>query len=88
MQASSDSCHILRSTVQIVEDCPNSEEKWKEAAKRKNCATYANQCSEPERLEYHCVINSFINKTLEVCAYAQNIVLGKLFVNIIPQVRI
>lgn len=76
-QASSDSCHISRSTVQIVEDCPNSEEQWKQAAMRKNCAAYASQCSEPERLEYHCVINPFFNQTLEVCAYAQNIVLGK-----------
>lgn len=79
LQASSDSCHISRSTVEIVEDCPNNEEQWKEAAIRKNCAAYASQCSEPERLEYHCVINQFINQTIEVCAYAQNIVLGKLF---------
>lgn len=77
LQSSRDSCHISRSTVQIVEDCPNSEEQWKQAAMRKNCAAYASQCSKPERLEYHCVINPFMNQTLEVCAYAQNIVLGK-----------
>lgn len=76
LQSSRDSCHISRSTVQIVEDCPNSEEQLKQAAMRKNCAAYASQCSEPERLEYHCVINPFMNQTLEVCAYAQNIVLG------------
>lgn len=76
LEASSDSCHISRSTVQIVKDCPNSEEQWKKAAVKKNCEAHARQCSEPERLEYHCVINPFINATLEVCAYAQNIVLG------------
>lgn len=76
LQSSRDSCHISRSTVQIVEDCPNSKKQWKQAAMRKNCAAYASQCSEPERLEYHCVINPFFNQTLEVCAYAQNIVLG------------
>lgn len=76
LQSSTDSCHISRSTVQIVEDCPNSEEQWKQAAMRKNCAVYASQCSDPERLKYHCVINPFMNQTLEVCAYAQNIVLG------------
>lgn len=81
LQASSDSCHISRTTVQIVKDCPNSEVKWKQASARKNCTAYASQCSEPEKLEYHCVINPFINETLEVCAYAQNIVLGKLFVD-------
>lgn len=76
LQASSDSCHVSRSTVQIVDDCPNTEETWKQAAMKKNCEAYASQCSEPEKLEYHCVINPFINETLEVCAYAQNIVLG------------
>lgn len=80
LQASSDSCHISKSTVQIVVDCPNSEKKWKQAAVKKNCEALASQCSEPERLEYHCVINPSINQTLEVCAYAQNIVLGKLFI--------
>lgn len=79
MQASSDSCDVSRTTVQTVEDCPRSEERWREAAARKNCASYASQCSDPEKLEYHCVINPFLNQTLEVCAYAQNIVLGKLF---------
>lgn len=41
-----------------------------------NCKIYANQCDEPERLVYHCVINTFVNQTLEVCAYAQNILQG------------
>lgn len=50
--------------------------KWKEAAARKNCAAYAGQCDEPGRLVYHCVINSFANQTLEVCAYSKTIVLG------------
>lgn len=76
LQASSDSCDVSRTTVQTVEDCPRSEERWREAAARKNCASYASQCSDPEKLEYHCVINPFLNQTLEVCAYAQNIVLG------------
>lgn len=80
LQASSDSCDVSRITVQTVEGCPTSEGTWREAATRKNCAAYASQCNEPERLEYHCVINPFINQTLEVCAYAQNIVLGKLYI--------
>lgn len=70
------SCPISPLTVQEVENCPDSKEKWQEAAARKNCAAYASQCDEPERLVYHCVINSFINATLEVCAYAQFIVFG------------
>lgn len=63
--------------MEIVDDCPVSEEEWREAAARKNCAAYASQCDEPERLVYHCVINTFVNETLEVCAYGKEILLGK-----------
>lgn len=75
--AGSNSCEVTRSTVQVVDGCPDSEEKWKERAAIKNCAANASQCAEPERLVYHCVINSYVNQTIEVCAYAQNIVLGQ-----------
>lgn len=71
-----DSCPISKETVAIVENCPDSAEKWKEAAARKNCAVYASQCDEPQRLVYHCVINTFVNQTLEVCAYGKTIHLG------------
>lgn len=77
LESSGHSCNISRLTVQTVENCPDSEKKWKEAAARKNCSAYASQCDEPERLVYHCVINAYINETLEVCAYPQNIVLGR-----------
>lgn len=76
--AGSNSCEVTRSTVQVVDRCPDSEKKWKERAAIKNCAAYASQCAEPERLVYHCVINSYVNQTIEVCAYAQNIVLGRI----------
>lgn len=78
MVAGSNSFEITRSTVRVVNDCPDSEESWRDAAERKNCSAYANYCDEPERLLYHCVINEYVNQTLEVCAYVQNIVLGKM----------
>lgn len=72
------SCPISELTVEFVEMCPDTVEKWKEAAARKNCAAYASQCDEPGRLVYHCTINPYVNLTLEVCAYAQNILDGKI----------
>ncbi|XP_052690834.1 uncharacterized protein LOC128168734 [Crassostrea angulata] len=72
----SDFCNVTRSTKKVVPTCPDSLDKWNEASKRKNCTQYASQCSEPEKLEYHCVINPFINETLEVCAYGQYIISG------------
>lgn len=74
--ADSDSCPISRDTVKIVDICPVSEEEWRQAAARKNCTAFANQCSEPDKLVYHCVIDPYVNQLIEVCAYAQNIVLG------------
>lgn len=74
--ARSNSCEVTRSTIQVVDGCPDSEEKWKERAAIKNCAANASQCAEPKRLVYHCVISPYVNQTLEVCAYAQNIVSG------------
>lgn len=76
-KANGESCSISRKTVQVVDDCPDSLEKWNKAAERKNCAAFATQCDRPKKLLYHCVINPFVNDTIEVCAYAKNIVLGK-----------
>lgn len=75
--ADSNSCKVTRLTVKVVDRCPVSEESWREAAEKKSCDVSAKQCSEPERLVYHCVINPYVNQTLEACAYAQNIVQGK-----------
>lgn len=72
----SDFCNISRKTVQVVQRCPENLKNWKAAAERKNCSAYASQCTYPDRLAYHCVINPYANETLEVCAYVQNILLG------------
>lgn len=76
LKAISNSCPVSPSTAEIVEDCPDSEQKWRELARRKNCTAYASQCDEPQRLVYHCVINEYANQTLEVCAYGRIIVSG------------
>lgn len=77
-RAITNSCPVSKETIRIVEDCPDSLEKWTEAAARKNCEANASRCDEPERLMYHCVINAFINQTLEVCAYKRFIVSGRI----------
>lgn len=73
----SNSCETSKSTVEVVDDCPHSEEKWRKAAARKNCSAYANQCDDPSKLVYHCIINEYVTQTLEVCAYTQYIFLGQ-----------
>lgn len=76
-KAESSSCAISKQTVQPVVDCPRSAEEWRKAAARKNCSAYAYRCDRPDQFVYHCVINAYINETLEVCAYSQKIVHGK-----------
>lgn len=77
LQITRASCLGSLETVGIVDDCPVSEEEWKKAAVMKNCSAYASQCDKPDRFVYHCVINTFLNETLEVCAYGKTILLGK-----------
>ena len=77
IEPSCSSCPVSKETVNPVDSCPETEEEWRQAAERKNCFQHAAQCDEPGRLEYHCLINPYINQTLEVCAYPQNIVHSK-----------
>ena len=76
-EASAYSCSISRDTVHVVDRCPETEEGWKEAAERKNCSHYAHLCTNPEKLLYHCVVNPYVNQTLEVCAIRKNIIGGR-----------
>ena len=76
-KAESPSCAISNHTVQPVEDCPRTAEEWRKAAAKKNCSAYAHLCDRPGQFVYHCVINPYINETLEVCACSQKIVFGK-----------
>ena len=63
--------------MRVVDRCPKTEEEWKKAGERKNCSRYAHHCTDPEKLLYHCVVNPYLNETLEVCAIRKNIIGGK-----------
>lgn len=59
------------SSVTIALYCPTTKEEWDSAAKRKKCGKFSakeNFTADGKQQEYHCVINPFLNKTLEVCA--------------------
>lgn len=55
----------LSDKVKTVDSCPQTAAEWKEAAAGKNCKTTSYNCSS---LDYHCVINAWMNETIEVCA--------------------
>lgn len=67
-------------SIQLVEKCPSSKKEWDDAANNKKCGKSAGKqnCTIADDFLYHCVINAYINETLEVCA-PERIILGKIF---------
>lgn len=64
-------CEASAATVRIVSRCPTDLKSWKIAAQNMKCESINQSCS--DRLyrhiyQYHCVINAWMNATLEVCA--------------------
>nr|XP_022296033.1 uncharacterized protein LOC111105870 [Crassostrea virginica] len=68
-----DGCIQSGETVELVQSCPQSQQAWEEAAERKSCGSIVNLCVS---LVYHCVMNTWRNLTVEVCAPSRNIVGG------------
>lgn len=63
--------------------CPKDVASWHMAASKMNCDSMQQECSkslglDPQRFifQYHCLINSWMNATVEVCALNRSI-LGK-----------
>lgn len=54
--------------MKIVQNCPETLDEWKIMASRKHCAGYNQTCTDPLKFMYHCVVNPYLNETIEVCA--------------------
>ena len=67
---SSTACIASRETAKIVTECPQTQSAWETAAENKNCGRIQNPCSS---FVYHCVMNTWTNQTIEVCAPKQMI---------------
>ena len=68
-----DGCIESGQTVKKVQGCPQTQKALEEAAVRMNCAGIPNSCSS---FVYHCVMNTWTNETLEVCA-PRRLIVGK-----------
>lgn len=58
-------CNESTSTVKVVDRCPTTESEFKKAAERKNCTAIPNTC---KSFYYHCVLDTYATKLVEVCA--------------------
>lgn len=81
-RGTNEDCQEAVYNMEVVESCPTSKQEWEIAARRKNCSKLV--AAEAERKnciinekqpKYHCLINAFRNKFLEVCV-AEKIMLG------------
>ncbi|XP_056014868.1 uncharacterized protein LOC125677558 [Ostrea edulis] len=63
-------CPHPTSTMEHVNNCPDSKYTWDLAAERKGCHRIFDNCLglPKQDLKYHCLINPFLNETVEVCA--------------------
>lgn len=77
-----ENCPEIVKSVKEVESCPTTKEENDRAASLKNCGkiTLGKNCNFT-RVYYHCVINGYRNKTLEVCAPWRLIVGGNVYVH-------
>ncbi|XP_022289017.2 uncharacterized protein LOC111101688 [Crassostrea virginica] len=70
---STEECKESSATVKLVKTCPQTLQEWRNAAALKNCGSIQNSCSS---FHYHCVMNTWRNETVEVCAPQHNIIGG------------
>ncbi|XP_062602590.1 uncharacterized protein LOC134264306 isoform X2 [Saccostrea cucullata] len=75
-------CEISILTMQYVAKCPEDKESWTRAAEKLNCSSIPQSCAESMGpsfniqnyiFQYHCVINTWRNATMEVCALNRTI---------------
>lgn len=68
------SCKESAMTVRYVQRCPVDSKSWEKAAKSMNCESIEHNCMQTltskgrHLFQYHCVINAWMNASIEVCA--------------------
>ncbi|XP_062591103.1 uncharacterized protein LOC134252633 [Saccostrea cucullata] len=67
-------CKDSLATVTRVWSCPKNTSELRKAVERKRCNDMKHSC---KSFEYHCVINNWMNETIEVCAPSLLIIGGR-----------
>lgn len=61
-----ETCPTSAASVSIIDNCPMNSSEWNQRATQKNCSMYPQTCNKP--LQYHCLLNTYGNESIEVCA--------------------
>ncbi|XP_062592707.1 uncharacterized protein LOC134254181 [Saccostrea cucullata] len=73
IKSSTQQCSDSKKTMEYVPSCPRSRAEWNAASDFKKCANVQQTCVQQSEFVYHCVINTYLNATVEVCAPAVDI---------------
>lgn len=72
-------CEQSKFTIREVSNCPKNYSEWTQRAQKLKCHTVLQNCSSRQRFVYHCLPNSFWNRTIELCAPRKYINLRRHF---------
>lgn len=61
-------CKQSKFTIREVSNCPRNHSEWTERAQQLQCHKIQQTCTSRQRFVYHCLPNSYWNKTIELCA--------------------
>ena len=67
-------CAESKATARKVLSCPSTAKGMIQAARRKKCSQINHTCT---AFKYHCLVNAWLNETLEVCG-PDVLILGKI----------
>ncbi|XP_062582381.1 uncharacterized protein LOC134244120 isoform X2 [Saccostrea cucullata] len=62
------SCMSSLPTIMIGRKCPKDESTFEERKQVLNCSYIPQNCTDPLKFQYHCVLNEYANRSVEVCA--------------------
>ncbi|XP_062615254.1 uncharacterized protein LOC134276985 isoform X2 [Saccostrea cucullata] len=60
-------CHESMETIRMVQECPSNAHEFRLAKRRAKCADVMQNCTNPAKFKYHCVLDSK-GQLIEVCA--------------------
>lgn len=70
-------CKQSKFTIREVLNCPRNHSEWTERAQQLQCHKVQQTCTSRQRFVYHCLPNSYWNKTIELCAPRKYITFSK-----------
>ncbi|XP_062589163.1 uncharacterized protein LOC134250842 isoform X1 [Saccostrea cucullata] len=70
------SCPETKDTVKYVSSCPLNMADVDQASRAKNCSSFPQNCTSLDLFKYHCLPNHYLDKFVEVCGVAVDIIYG------------